>query len=204
MKTHTTKALWLSVGISLGLHALLFVAWLNHEEKITPIYSATHTINVQLVDAAQSQRESQVTQKKSTSLKKTYKKNTLSKQHEAAIVQENNPNDVSDKIEAQTSQSATRVKRNFDKLYQLLYAAIDQQKHYPVTALRMQQRGTVRVAFKLFNNGNMNEIAISESSGYNSLDRAALQAVKRIQPFHPATDHIASVKDFQVDIIFQL
>lgn len=204
MKTHSTKALWLSVGVALGLHALLFVVMWNDENKTIHTESDTHTIEVKLLAKAQPQRTSTDSNPQPHATTQQTKPLTNQNTPPAQTRPEKTTISTDSKTTPQKSQLASSSLNNSNALYKLLYHAINQQKHYPLAALRMHQQGTVRVTFKLFHNGNVDELAILQSSGYHSLDNAALRAIKRIQPFYPAAEHIASVKGFQLDIIFQL
>ena len=89
-------------------------------------------------------------------------------------------------------------------LNQLLFEAINNQKQYPRSALRMRQEGSVRVSFDLRKNGSIDKLAINQSSGINALDIAAINAVKNIQPFTHAKQYIASMESFSVSIKFKL
>jgi len=204
MKTHTTKALWLSVGVALGLHALLFVVMWNDENKPVHTSSNTHTIEVKLLADAGPQQKSKASAPQSRAASKQSTTPTNRNTQTTRTQAEEKPPSTESNNETQTSPLAKTAPTDSEALYELLYHAINQQKHYPLAALRMHQQGKVRVTFKLFNNGNVDELAILQSSGYHSLDNAALLAIKRIQPFHPAVEHIASFKGFQLDIIFQL
>lgn len=201
MKKSSTKTFWYAAGISLGLHAMLFVAWLYNFDSYhdIEIINNDHSINISLIAEASSRktgtRENRQQYLKEAGRQAPPKKAT------------GNTSD-SPKTSVNTSQENAPAAKSHNKdsarLYKLLYSAINQQKYYPVSALRLRQQGKVRVSFNLFNNGNLDNIIIAQSSGYHSLDNAALLAVKRIQPFHPAAEYVASVKDFQLDIIFQL
>lgn len=198
MHSPTTKVIWLSVGASLGLHILLFVAWFNNDSEIMQVDNTSHTINIHLLAIA---KQSTPANKK-TSTVKAVSKNNLNKQKK--IIRQQAKQKKS-KTENTTGQlAAASQAKNFDVLHNLLNNAINQHKHYPLAALRLHQQGKVRISFKLLNNGNLDNLEIAQSSGYHSLDSAALLAVKKIQPFRPAADYIASAKDFKLDILFQL
>ena len=58
-----------------------------------------------------------------------------------------------------------------------------QKKVYPRLAKRMRKQGVVKVAFTLSKNGALSRLRILQSSGVKSLDKAALQAVKKVGRF---------------------
>ena len=203
MKARTTKYFWLSTGLALGLHAMLFVVWPIHEPESFNKISESHHIEINLTENEQHkpvQRKPEPAREIASIRKQeTPKKQTSLKKPEAS--QALKPSTTEERKATQPTHTKQQDNR---ALYKLLYSAINQQKHYPVSALRMKQQGKVRVSFKLFNNGNLDELKVSHSSGYRSLDNAALLAVKRIQPFLPAKKFIARARGFQLDIIFQL
>lgn len=91
-----------------------------------------------------------------------------------------------------------------NELTRLLYGAINRHKHYPRTALRMAWQGTARVRFLLQQDGRLGSLTLLHSSGYNSLDQAALQAVQNISPFAPAQHYLDGAQTFNVDVVFNL
>ena len=203
MKARTTKYFWLSTGLALGLHAMLFVVWPIHEPESFNKISESHHIEINLTENEQHkpvQRKPEPAREIASDNKLEIAKQQAALQ-KAETSQTSKPSTTEDRKLIQPNHTNRQDKR---ALYKLLYSAINQQKHYPVSALRMKQQGKVRVSFKLFNNGNLDELKVSHSSGYRSLDNAALLAVKRIQPFLPAKKFIARARGFQLDIIFQL
>ena len=91
-----------------------------------------------------------------------------------------------------------------NELTRLLYGAINRHKHYPRTALRMAWQGTASVRFLLQQDGRLGSLTLLHSSGYNSLDQAALQAVQNISPFAPAQHYLDGAQTFNVDVVFNL
>jgi periplasmic protein TonB len=61
--------------------------------------------------------------------------------------------------------------------------AIDRRLVYPLRARRMGWSGRVVVAFKLDEHGAPSEVRVASSSGFGSLDEAALEAVRSAAPF---------------------
>jgi protein TonB len=87
---------------------------------------------------------------------------------------------------------------------QILHQAIDQQKHYPLAALRMRQQGTARVRFRLLEDGRVEDVTLLQTSGFQSLDHSALHAVQSIAPFAPARQYLSNDEQFYVDIVFRI
>lgn len=75
---------------------------------------------------------------------------------------------------------------------------------YPATSRRMGEEGTVRLRVLVDESGRPQEVNILNSSGFERLDRAAIDAVKRWR-FEAATDGRNAVRAWtQVAITFKL
>jgi len=61
--------------------------------------------------------------------------------------------------------------------------AIDRQLIYPLGAGRMGWTGRVVVAFELDERGQVSQLVVLKSSGFRSLDDAAVEGVRRAAPF---------------------
>lgn len=64
-----------------------------------------------------------------------------------------------------------------------IQSGIQQNIHYPRTARRMGWEGRVVVEFIICEDGNVKNIQIAESSGYDALDRNAVNTIERAAPF---------------------
>ncbi len=85
-----------------------------------------------------------------------------------------------------------------------LRARIDQNKFYPPAARRLNQTGTVVVAFTLQNDGTIINVRIDHTSGNNRLDSAGLEAVKKVGKFKAIPTEFGSASmDMSVPIKFQ-
>lgn len=73
--------------------------------------------------------------------------------------------------------------KSVDKpLLRLLYEATVQQLVYPQIAISFRETGVVRIKFLIHPNGQVNNVAMLRSSGYEPLDNAALDAIRAISP----------------------
>jgi protein TonB len=68
---------------------------------------------------------------------------------------------------------------------QQVLAAISEHKSYPSVARRLGQQGNVRVRFRVSADGAVSGASVVESSGSDSLDRAAIDAVNAAGPVPP-------------------
>jgi protein TonB len=75
---------------------------------------------------------------------------------------------------------------------------------YPPSARRQDQEGTVRVRILVDERGRASDVQVTRSSGYDSLDDAAVSAVRRWQ-FIPATENSRAVSAWtEVSVVFRL
>ena len=81
--------------------------------------------------------------------------------------------------------SADSVKMVTRTYLRALKKQLEQIKDYPATAKRLKQEGTVRVRFTILADGKIEQIEVSESSRYSSLDNSALEAVAKMEKFQP-------------------
>lgn len=84
-------------------------------------------------------------------------------------------------------------------------AKIERYKSYPEMARRRGIEGRVVVRFVISRNGKANEIKVLESSSNDSLDQAAIRAVKDASPFGAPPESVAENEVvLKVPIIFTL
>jgi len=75
---------------------------------------------------------------------------------------------------------------NIEKLYEdSLNQALKRSKDYPRRAKRMRKEGKVEVSFTIHRSGAVSDVRIKKSSGSSILDKAAIQAVKKIDGLLP-------------------
>jgi protein TonB len=85
-----------------------------------------------------------------------------------------------------------------------LHRHISDNKEYPYLARRQRREGIATIAFVLHPDGKIENTHLVTSSRAAALDRAALSAVKKIEPFTVAQDYLEHAEEFQVDIEFDL
>ena len=104
---------------------------------------------------------------------------------------------------ADTAQS-TNASQQQHAILELLHRRISDNKEYPYLARRQRREGVARVAFVLHPDGKIENTRLVTSSRAAALDRAALLAVKHIEPFTLAQEYLEHAEEFQVDIKFDL
>lgn len=88
-------------------------------------------------------------------------------------------------VQAPPKPSADSVKMVTRTYLRSLKKQLEQIKDYPATAKRLKQEGTVRVRFTILADGKIEQIEVSESSRYSSLDNSAMDAVAKMEKFQP-------------------
>ena len=205
MKTTPNHLLCNLIGVSIAIHAIALTVWFSSFDTNLD-KSMYHSIKISLtkfepkseVTHYHDKNNSKIT---NTTAIKTIRKNSnitnsRTKQQQQKIVHSSNfekPDTI--------KKSGTITNPILNKL---LFQAINNQKQYPRSALRMRQEGSVRISFDLRKNGSIDKLSINQSSGINALDRAAINAIKQIQPFTHAKQYIASMESFTLNIEFKL
>jgi len=96
------------------------------------------------------------------------------------------------------------VSNDLSRLIALLHTQILQHRRYPVMARRQRREGVATIRFDLYPSGELQDVRLDHSSGYQALDRAALQAVERIAPLSQARDFLSQARNFSVNVVFKL
>jgi len=80
---------------------------------------------------------------------------------------------------------------------------IQEGKQYPRWALRIGNEGSVRITFNVLSSGRIEDLKLIKSSGFEELDKEALDAVKRASPFlsFPAELNENNIQ-IEVDVVF--
>jgi TonB family protein len=88
-------------------------------------------------------------------------------------------------------------------LLTLLHNAIAAKQNYPESALDLKQTGTVVIQFLLAPTGELTHISLLKSSGFTSIDQAALMAVRAASPIKKAGIYLQAEKYFSLEVIFK-
>ena len=67
------------------------------------------------------------------------------------------------------------------------------QRYYPAIAVRLNQEGTTVLAFKITPDGSVTDLSVSESSGHDALDQAAITCAQGWQ-YKPAMQNGAAIE----------
>jgi protein TonB len=90
------------------------------------------------------------------------------------------------------------------KYLSIVRTRIETKKHYPPFARNLQHEGTVIVNVTIGSGGAIISAGIVKSSGYASLDKAALEAVRKAGPFPSPTSFGLGQISVTVPLAFKL
>ena len=116
-----------------------------------------------------------------------------------SLVQIDNENDSYSSVLQSTDASHNR-----HSILELLHSSISNNKKYPYLAQRQRREGITTIAFVLHPDGTIENTRLINSSQTGSLDRAALSAVKGIEPFIVAKEYLDQSEEFRIDVVFDL
>ena len=128
----------------------------------------------------------------------------LDQQVEQQHVAQQNWQIVKDKESVSLIAQSTNASQQQHSILELLHRRISENKKYPYLAKRQRREGVATVAFILHPDGKIEGARLVNSSRASVLDRAALTAVKHIEPFTIANEYLEHAEAFQVDIEFEL
>jgi len=86
----------------------------------------------------------------------------------------------------------------------MLKARIEAEKHYPSFARKLLQEGTVVINITIGTDGGLIASELVRSSGYSTLDKAALKAVRKATPFPPPSSYGLGRMSIDVPLVFKL
>ena len=111
---------------------------------------------------------------------------------------------ISENDSNESVMQSTNASQQRHSILELLHSSISDKKSYPYLARRQRREGTTTVAFVLHPDGTIENAQLINSSRTIALDRAALSAVKDIEPFEVAQKYLEKAEEFRVDVVFNL
>jgi len=211
-----------TTAFSLLLHAALAVAIVLQTQDVMQatgmgveieLVSSSYVSSQDETEQAAEQSSSRPQQNKPAEQPQTYSKKTPrdsieARQDTAMKDRAEVPASVSESIDNDTGEKS--VSRSTDtamhngSIIELLHNKISEHKQYPYMARRQRREGIARIEFVLHPDGSINDAHLVQSSRTLSLDRAAIKAVKSIEPFLVARDYLDQPEAFQVDVVFHV
>jgi len=86
----------------------------------------------------------------------------------------------------------------------MVQSRVASAKTYPAEARSSGQSGSVKVSFSVGSSGAPSGVSVASSSGFSSLDSAAVRAVKSAAPFLPFPKHAKGNIRVNVTVNFRL
>lgn len=84
-------------------------------------------------------------------------------------------------------------------------AAVKNAKSYPQMSQRLRETGSAQINFTVAANGELTSVSVAESSGYDRLDQAAVEAVRAAAPFDPVPPETGlETLSMSITLIFEL
>ena len=118
------------------------------------------------------------------------------------------PSSDSDTLENDSGEQvvsrSTNATMHNSSIIELLHIKISEHKQYPYMARRQRREGIARIEFVLNPDGSIDDAHLVNSSRTRSLDKAAMKAVKSIEPFISAKEYLHQPEAFQVDVVFNV
>lgn len=87
-------------------------------------------------------------------------------------------------VVASAAMPKKAAKANNNWVGESLHRRISELRHYPSTARLNGWEGKVVLKVSIRNDGHLNSVEVVKTSGYESLDQAAIEAVRRACPLH--------------------
>ncbi len=116
-------------------------------------------------------------------------------------VETQNDEEDEDDTEVLTAASLLDQQRYHSELLRWCYKYLK----YPPKAASRNQQGSVRLSVSIDRKGNVTKVNAEEESPYNLLNKEALSAVERANPFPPVPDSIKGERySFSLPIVFRL
>ena len=97
---------------------------------------------------------------------------------------------LSDIVPAQARPDMVSTESALQKFAAVVREKIESKKRYPLAAQTSGIEGRARVKVVILKDGKLKNVEIMESSGYEILDRAALQSVQDAAPFPPIPEAV--------------
>ena len=215
------KPISVSTTFSIALHALLVFAVLQTQQVM---HVAGSGIEIELVSStfvsAQDETERAASQAESSPDSQRASEtvvgnaaeipvsepgdNNLSPREKAVRTSAADADSIATDSGEQVSTRSTNASGQRESLIELLHAKISEHKQYPYLARRQRREGVATVEFVLHPDGSVVNPRLLQSSRTTLLDRAALDAVKSIEPFTPAGSFIDRPEAYRVDVVFNV
>ncbi len=105
--------------------------------------------------------------------------------------------------EPEPPEENEELKKSLLRYQDSIKQKIQKEKQYPRWALRSGHEGSTRITFSVFPSGQIENLKLMHSSGFEELDNEALDAVRRAVPFATFPDIFQEDEiQIELDIVF--
>ena len=124
---------------------------------------------------------------------------------QTAAVSEPDPSTLREhQVVAQAAVARPAAKADYGWLAESLHRRIIELRHYPSTARLNGWEGKVVLKVSIRNDGQLKSVEVVKSSGHESLDQAAMEAVRRACPLHMKHELTAPMVVLQLPVSYSL
>jgi len=174
--------------LSLGVHAILFIAVPKNKVELPASAGNMLTINIteKVTTFSSTSKQKNITQKESTPEKYKGKTATSPERQKTSSEKKQQPDKKLQKQQARKNiktpakQSIVNTAQSQAKILSLLKTRLSQNFYYPKLAQRRNWQGNVLLEFDVNSNGNIKNIEVKQSSGYTILDNAAINSLSKV------------------------
>ena len=107
--------------------------------------------------------------------------------------------------EPEPPEENEELKKSLLRYQDSIKQKIQKEKQYPRWALRSGHEGSTRITFSVFPSGQIENLKLMHSSGFEELDNEALDAVRRAVPFATFPDNFQEDEiQIELDVVFLL
>lgn len=190
----------ISMTISVCLHVTLIALLLWHTTPTTITLSgSTPTLTAHVAELPQQQNQKQ------------HYITTVTQSHQHLVTKKTSihqHNQQTKPSPQHATQSTTHLQQRHgatnSALIQYLSTQIQAHLNYPEQAKLLDETGTTTITLQLLPSGDITATHTTTSSGYTTLDQAALQTIKQAQPFSKAKHYISTPTQVVVPVLFTL
>ena len=131
---------------------------------------------------------------------------------DAAHAQAIHPMNAENRFQEETGETGTepqltassRAASDINSYLSLIRSQIEQHKYYPHFSKKQDHEGTVFIKLDIAKDGSVVQAALLSSSGYNTLDKAALDAVRQSSPFPAPSDYGLGELSLDIPVCYML
>ncbi len=195
----------ISFAIAFAIHSGFFLFRSPALESHTRISSTAINLSLESIPAnnTASQQKKAVSPPKredtSSAIPKPDKKDTADDQTINPMSAENLPQEKTGEtgVEPQLAASSPAA-LDINNYLSLIRSQIEKHKYYPRFSRKQNHEGTSLIKIDIAKDGSIMQVTLLSSSGYKTLDKAALEAIRQSSPFPAPSEY--GLRELSLDI----